>query len=287
MAELTRWPSPAKINLFLHVLGRRPDGYHRLQTVFQLLDVGDSVEISVRQDGQITRPLGAVGVAEADDLAVRAALALKFATGSALGAEIHVHKRIPLGAGLGGGSSNAATTLVALNALWKTRLNDDQLAAIGVTLGADVPVFVRGFSAFAEGVGDVLTRVTLPERVYLIATAPVFVSTRDVFTDPGLTRNTPPLTIASWLAGAPTQNDCWAVVKKNYAAIAHVFERLQPFGEVRLSGTGASVFVGFSNSQDAMAAQRSIKDVPSFLAAGVNRSPLLQSRSDWLGRNAF
>jgi 4-diphosphocytidyl-2-C-methyl-D-erythritol kinase len=276
------WPSPAKLNLFLHITGRREDGYHLLQTAFQLLDFGDSIHLQIRGDGQIERPVGANGVAPQEDLVVRAAHALKAATGCSQGAVIEVHKRTPMGAGLGGGSSNAATVLVALNAMWRCGLEPDQLAAIGVTLGADVPVFVHGHSAFGSGIGEILAPLELPQRWFLVATPSIEVSTRSVFTDSGLTRNTAPLTIASWLAGAPTRNDCWPVVRQKYLAISALADRLSLFGEARLSGTGSSVFVGFSNQQAAEAAQQHIKDVPSFVAAGVNHSPLLQARDRYL-----
>lgn len=281
------WPSPAKINLFLHVTGRREDGYHLLQTAFQLLDVGDTIRIRTRPDGRIERPLGAIGVAAEQDLAVRAALALKSATGCTQGAVIEVDKRLPLGAGLGGGSSNAATVLVALNAMWRCGLDTDALAKIGLELGADVPVFVRGHSAFATGIGEVLTPVTLPQRWFLVVTPPIEVSTRAVFADSGLTRNTAPLTIASWLAGAPTRNDCWPVVQRHHAAIASLAAKLSDYGDARLSGTGSSVFVGFVDQAAARVAQHAFRDVPSFVATGVSRSPLLQARDHFLRQQSM
>jgi 4-diphosphocytidyl-2-C-methyl-D-erythritol kinase len=198
------WPAPAKLNLFLHILGRRPDGYHELQTCFQFIDLCDEIRIEVRSDGEIRRGAGAAGVAPEMDLCVRAARALKAATGCALGADIDVVKRIPMGAGLGGGSSDAATCLIVLNRLWDLRLSADQLAALGLKLGADVPVFVHGRAAWGEGVGERLTPLypplAPPERNYLIIKPNVFVSTKEVFQDPELTRDSPPITIHGFLA---------------------------------------------------------------------------------------
>ena len=205
------WPAPAKLNLFLHIVGRRPDGYHELQTCFQFVDLCDEVTIAPRDDGAIRLSAGAPGVDPEQDLCVRAALALKAATGTRRGADISVLKRIPMGAGLGGGSSDAATCLVALNQLWALDLSVDELAALGLKLGADVPVFVRGRAAWAEGVGERLIPLDPPlaptECNYLIIKPNVFVSTRDVFQDPELTRNSPPITIHGFLA-AGGRNDC-------------------------------------------------------------------------------
>jgi 4-diphosphocytidyl-2-C-methyl-D-erythritol kinase len=272
------WPAPAKLNLFLHILGRRPDGYHELQTCFQFIDLCDDIAIEVRLDGQIRRGAGAEGVAPEADLCVRAALALKAATGSALGADISVRKRIPMGAGLGGGSSDAATCLRVLNQLWGVHLPPGELAAIGLKLGADVPVFVGGHAAFGEGVGERLTPLypplAPPEANYLIIKPNVFVSTRDVFQDPELTRNSPPITIHGFLASGG-RNDCLAVVRRRYPEVANAIDWLSSFGAVRLTGTGACIFMACEPAQ----ARRILAQLPAecegFLARGLNASPLL------------
>src|SRR5208282_2233107 len=213
------WPAPAKLNLFLHILKRRPDGYHELQTCFQFIDLCDELQVTVRADGDIRRGAGAAGVAAEADLTVRAARALQRATGCALGADIAVLKRIPMGAGLGGGSSDAATVLVALNRLWALGCSVDRLAELGLSLGADVPVFVRGRAAWGEGVGERLTPLygrQAPEQGnYLILKPNVSISTAAIFADPELTRNSPPITIEGFLAAGGT-NDCEAVVRRRY-----------------------------------------------------------------------
>jgi 4-diphosphocytidyl-2-C-methyl-D-erythritol kinase len=272
------WPAPAKLNLFLHILGRRPDGYHELQTCFQFIDLCDEIAIEPRSDGQIRRGAGAAGVEPEADLCVRAALALKAAAGCALGADISVHKRIPMGAGLGGGSSDAATCLRALNQLWGLHLRPEELAKIGLKLGADVPVFVSGHAAFGEGVGERLTPLypplAPPEANYLIIKPNVFVSTRDVFQDPELTRNSEPLTIHGFLASGG-RNDCLEVVRRRYPEVARAFDWLSSFGTVRLTGTGACVFMVCECAQ----ARAILAQVPAgcegFLARGLNASPLL------------
>src|SRR5579864_584508 len=194
----THWPAPAKLNLFLHVTARRADGYHELQTLFQMIDLCDTITIALREDGRIERPAGPANVAPEEDLAMRAALVLQQHTGSRRGAELRLHKRIPQGGGLGGGSSDAATTLLALNELWDCRLSPDELAELALPLGADVPVFVRGSSAWAEGVGERLTPVTLPETWYVIIYPGVGVSTREVFQSSELTRNSALITIRAF-----------------------------------------------------------------------------------------
>jgi len=205
------WPAPAKLNLFLHVVGRRPDGYHELQTVFQLIDLADELEFELRDDGRLRRLAGPAEVEPDRDLSLRAAQLLQASTGTPLGADIRVRKRIPLGGGLGGGSSDAATTLVALNALWGTGLSPTQLAALGLGLGADVPVFVHGHSAWAEGVGECLTPLELPERWFAVIRPRVAVATAEVFQAPELTRNSPRITIRGFLE-AGGRNDCEPVV---------------------------------------------------------------------------
>ncbi len=272
------WPAPAKLNLFLHVLGRRPDGYHELQTCFQFIDLCDEIAIEVRADGQIRRGAGAEGVPADADLCVRAALALKAATGSALGADISVRKRIPMGAGLGGGSSDAATCLRVLNELWGVHLSPPELAAIGLKLGADVPVFVGGRAAFGEGVGERLTPLYAPmapaEVNYLIIKPNVFVSTKDVFQDPELTRNSAPITIHGFLASGG-RNDCLTVVRRRYPEVASAIDWLSSFGAVRLTGTGACIFMACEPEP----ARGILAQLPAgcegFLARALNASPLL------------
>jgi 4-diphosphocytidyl-2-C-methyl-D-erythritol kinase len=272
------WPAPAKLNLFLHILGRRPDGYHELQTCFQFIDLYDDIAIEVRSDGQIRRGAGAAGVAPEADLCVRAALALKAATGSALGADISVRKRIPMGAGLGGGSSDAATCLRVLNRLWGIDLLPKELAAIGLKLGADVPVFVGGHAAFGEGVGERLTPLypplAPPEVNYLIIKPNVFVRTHDVFQDPELTRNSAPITIHGFLASGG-RNDCLAVVRRRYPEVASAIDWLSSFGTVRLTGTGACIFMACEPAR----ARGILAQLPAgcegYLARGLNVSPLL------------
>jgi 4-diphosphocytidyl-2-C-methyl-D-erythritol kinase len=268
------WPAPAKLNLFLHVTGRRADGYHLLQTVFQFLDCGDDLEFSVRTDGRILRPAGPDGIAEDDDLTCRAARALQAATGTRLGAEIRLRKRIPLGAGLGGGSSDAATTLVALNRLWDTGLDQARLATVGLALGADVPVFIHGHAAWAEGVGEQLHDVTLPEPWYLVATPPVAVSTREIFAAPELRRECAPATLADFLAGR-CSNVCEPVTFARYPEVQRAYQALSRFGTARMTGTGASCFVAFDSRDAARHAQEQLpREWTSFVARALNRSPL-------------
>ena len=270
----TRWPAPAKLNLFLHIVGRRPDGYHELQTLFQLIDLCDTVAITVREDGVIERPVGPPGVAPEDDLVVRAARALQRATGSPLGASLRVIKRIPLGGGLGGGSSDAATTLLALNQLWDCGLSLDELATLGLPLGADVPVFVRGSSAWAEGVGERIRSVELPDRWFVVIHPGVGVATRDVFQAPELTRNSPVITIRAFFESGG-RNDCEGVVRAKYAEVADALDWLSRYGDARLTGTGSCIFAACASAIDA---ERIAARVPdrwtSFVARGINLSPV-------------
>jgi 4-diphosphocytidyl-2-C-methyl-D-erythritol kinase len=273
------WPAPAKLNLFLHIVGRRPDGYHELQTCFQFVDLCDQVTIVPRDDGAIRRGAGAPGVDPEQDLCVRAARALQAATGTRRGADISVSKLIPMGAGLGGGSSDAATCLVALNELWDLNLTVDELAALGLKLGADVPVFVRGRAAWAEGVGERLTPLYPPrapdEGNYLIIKPNVFVSTRDVFQDPELTRDTPPITIHGFLA-AGGRNDCLGVVRRRYPEVARAIDWLSAYGAARLTGTGACIFMACEPAL----AEKIVGHLPAgyeaFMVRGLNDSPLLE-----------
>ena len=272
----TLWPAPAKLNLFLHITGRRPDGYHCLQTVFQFLDIADRIRLTPTFDGEIRLLTPLPEVPPERDLTVRAARLLQTEAGVAQGVDIEVDKRLPLGAGLGGGSSDAATVLVVLNRLWDARLSADRLAELGLRLGADVPVFVRGYAAWAEGVGEVLTPVELAEPWYLVLVPPVTVSTAGIFSAPELTRNTPPIRIPDFLSGAGG-NDCEAVVRARYPVVGQFLDWLKRFGRARLTGTGACVFAAFS---DRTGAQRALDQLPAdwvgFVARGCNRSPLMQ-----------
>lgn len=272
------WPAPAKLNLFLHITGQRPDGYHLLQTVFQFVDFCDELSFVLRDDGLITRPEGAQGVPAEQDLVVRAARALQVASGSRRGADIRVLKRIPMGAGLGGGSSDAATVLVALNQLWGLGLATDQLAQIGLTLGADVPVFVRGVAAWAEGVGERLSPVTLPEPWYAVIAPDAAVPTAEIFAAPELVRNHPPITLDDYFNGAGS-NDCAPVTCARYPAVAAALGWLSRAAPARMSGTGCAVFAAFA---DERAARAALAGLPSawqgFVAQGLNRSPLLSRR---------
>jgi 4-diphosphocytidyl-2-C-methyl-D-erythritol kinase len=268
------WPAPAKLNLFLHVTGRRPDGYHELQTLFQLIDLCDTVGIVVREDGRIERPEGPAEIYPDTDLTVRAARALQMATGSKWGASIRVHKRIPIGGGLGGGSTDAATVLRALNHLWECGLGVEDLAEIGLPLGADVPVFVKGFSAWAEGVGERLETVALPERWYVIVRPRVSVSTREVFQSPELTRNTPLITIRAFL-DAGGRNDCEPVVRARWPEVAEALDWLAQHGPARLTGTGSCIFAPAATSSEAEWIAARVPDPwRSFVARGLNVSPL-------------
>jgi 4-diphosphocytidyl-2-C-methyl-D-erythritol kinase len=274
------WPAPAKLNLFLHILGRRPDGYHELQTCFQFIDLCDEISIEVRRDGLIRRALEIPGLPAQSDLCIRAAKVLQEASGCALGADISLAKRIPVGAGLGGGSSDAATCLLALNHLWGVHWPKERLAALGLKLGADVPVFVHGRAAWAEGVGERLTPLYPPlapaEANYLILKPNVFVSTAAVFQDPELTRNSVPITIHGFLASGG-RNDCLGVVRRRYPEVAHALDWLSVFGSARLTGTGACVFLACENKDLAQEIMRKVPpEFECFLARGLNDSPLLE-----------
>jgi 4-diphosphocytidyl-2-C-methyl-D-erythritol kinase len=272
-----RWSAPAKLNLMLHITGRRADGYHELQTVFQLLDFCDSLDIAVREDGRIVRSRGPAGVPEAEDLVTRAAEALKAATGTRLGAEIAVTKRIPMGGGMGGGSSDAATTLRALDRMWETGLSTAQIADIGARLGADVPVFVHGSSAWAEGVGEKLEPVALPADSWFLVVFPgVHVPTRDVFQAPELTRNSPLTTMRGFLETGG-RNDCEAVVRARFPVVGEALDWLARHGPARLTGTGSCVYAKFQRAADAERVAARVPDSwRAIVARGVNRSPLLE-----------
>ena len=273
-AAPTHWPAPAKLNLFLHVTGRRADGYHELQTLFQLIDLCDDLVLSVRADGVIERTAGPEGVEPETDLTVRAARALKAATGTALGASIQVRKRIPVGGGLGGGSSDAATVLLALNELWECRLPPGELTALGLSLGADVPVFIGGSSAWGEGVGERLTPVALPQAWYVIVHPGVTVSTAGVFQSPELTRNSPLITIRAFFE-AGGRNDCEPVVRSRFPEVAEAMQWLGRYAPARLSGTGSCVFAACASAIEAERLAARVPDHwPSYVARGLNTSPL-------------
>ncbi|WP_181814577.1 4-(cytidine 5'-diphospho)-2-C-methyl-D-erythritol kinase [Kluyvera ascorbata] len=280
---MTRWPSPAKLNLFLYITGQRADGYHTLQTLFQFLDYGDTLTIVPRQDGQLRLLTPLDGVPNEENLIIRAArLLMKTAADSqrlpeGSGADISIDKRLPMGGGLGGGSSNAATVLVALNHLWQCGLSEDELATIGLTLGADVPVFVRGHSAFAEGVGEVLTPVEVAEKWYLVAHPGVSIPTPVIFRDPELPRNTPVRSIET-LLNCEFGNDCEVIARKRFREVDDVLSWLLEYAPSRLTGTGACVFAEFDTE---LAARQVLEQAPEwlqgFVAKGVNLSPLKQA----------
>jgi 4-diphosphocytidyl-2-C-methyl-D-erythritol kinase len=281
MADWSWWPAPAKLNLFLHVVGRFDDGYHSLQTLFQLIDRCDSIGLRAREDGIIERTAGPPEIPPEQDLSVRAARALRERTQTPLGADLQVLKAIPTGGGLGGGSSDAATVLVALNRLWGLELPVDELAALGLRLGADVPLFVRGLSAWGEGRGEELEPMTLPPLWFLVIHPGCAVSTAEIFQAAELTRNSPLITIRAF-AAAETRNVCEPVVRKRYPEVAAALDWLdaQIDGRAascgaRMTGTGACIFAGFERAEDA---QRIAARVPeawdSFVARGMDRSPL-------------
>ncbi|MBC8520186.1 MAG: 4-(cytidine 5'-diphospho)-2-C-methyl-D-erythritol kinase [Gammaproteobacteria bacterium] len=277
--QQTVWPAPAKLNLFLHVTGRRSDGYHELQTVFQFVDLQDQISIEVTDSGEIERPTGLEGVSAEDDLVVQAAKALQKQTDTSFGAIINVDKQIPAGGGLGGGSSDAATILVALNKLWSTGLSQAELSAIGLQLGADVPIFIYGKSAWAEGVGEELVTVEPPEYTYLLLDPGVSVSTADIFQAKELTRNTPKAKIAGFLRGSLAnsgRNDCEPVVIARYPEIAEALKWLSQFGDARMTGTGGCLFVALSDHAEAERIRGQLPEKWSgFVVRGMNRSPLV------------
>lgn len=274
--------APAKLNLFLHVVGRRPDGCHLLQSVFTLLDFGDDITIEPRADGAISRLCELTGVPADHDLAIRAAKLLRQHTHCTLGCDIGIQKRIPMGGGLGGGSSDAAAVLLGLNALWGLNLPSIELQRLGLTLGADVPFFINGHSAFAEGVGEVLTKIDLPEWWYVVLTPPETVPTPLIFSAPELTRDTIPLKIADFSASqlANCHNDLQAVVLKAFPVVASYLSALDAvsakavFG-ARMTGSGACVFAAFEFEHDARDAFNKLTPkYQGFVARGMNRHPL-------------
>lgn len=273
--ETGPWAAPAKLNLMLRIVGRRPTGYHDLQTVFQFLDLTDHLYFEVTDNGAIERLYGPQAVPLDDDLAVKAARLLQTETGCSLGARLRLDKQLPMGGGLGGGSSDAATTLAVLNRLWELHLPEETLRRLGLRLGADVPVFLFGRAAWAEGVGEQLAAVSLPEPWYLVLQPACHVGTAEIFQDPELTRNSHPITIRDFFAGC-RDNDCLNVVLKRYPPVGDAMDWLARFAEPRLTGTGACVFADFPSYD---AAVRVLEQLPNgaqgFVAKGRNRSPLL------------
>lgn len=272
---MTEWyPAPAKINLFLHVVGRRPDGYHLLQTAFRFLDHGDRLAFEPRSDGRVCRIEGPAAVPEDADLVVRAARLLQQAAGTGLGVDIRVDKRLPFGGGVGGGSSDAATTLLVLNRLWKCGLDRDTLQSLGLGLGADVPVFIYGRSSFAEGVGERLRPIDLPPAWYVVLVPPVQVSTGAVFSHPELTRDTSPITMAAFFS-SPTRNDLEPLVRRLHPEVDRAAQWLSGFGPARMTGSGACVFCGFDQEEQARNVwSRRPKEFTGFVARGVDVHPL-------------
>jgi len=271
------WPAPAKLNLFLHITGRRSDGYHLLQTVFQLLDYGDSLRFKVTGNGRIQRCSALSAVKQDDDLTVRAARRLQRVCGDQRGADIYLTKRLPIGGGLGGGSSDAATTLVALNVLWNCGLSTAELASVGEDLGADIPLFIHGYSAWGEGIGEQLQPLELPRLWYLVIKPPVEISTPSVFCASELTRNCLPITISDFFSGRGT-NVFEPVVRNRFPVVDKVLNWLdgRDTAGARLTGTGSCVFAPFASRE---AAQLLLDELPKnwqgFVAQGLNHSPLL------------
>jgi 4-diphosphocytidyl-2-C-methyl-D-erythritol kinase len=273
-ADSIAWPAPAKLNLFLRVIGQRADGYHELQTIFQLLEWGDDVYVRPGDRPLISRRSANYDVPEAEDLAIRAARLLQSEAGCDLGAEIAVVKRIPMGSGLGGGSSDAATVLVVLNHLWGCGLNESDLAGLGSRLGADVPVFIRGRSSMAEGLGDLLSPVELGERHYVLVFPNIQISTRSVFHDPDLSRDSSRISLAEALRGQGG-NDCEAVVIKQFPAMAGIMDSLRKWGRPAMTGTGSGIFIPVKDGKQAKSTAEEIKSLYNVRAvSGVDRSPL-------------
>lgn len=274
-------PAPAKLNLFLHVVGRRPDGYHLLQTLFRFISLQDTLHFSLRNDAEVHRTNVVEGVAEEQDLCVRAARLLQSETGCRLGVDIALEKHIPMGGGLGGGSSDAATTLIALNRLWELGLSREHLMQLGLRLGADVPIFVFGENAFAEGVGEELQAHRLPEAWYVVLFPPVHVPTAEVFSHPELTRDTVSITMRALESRQKQQlrNDLQSVVCRLYPEVANYLAWLNNFGEAKMTGSGACVFAEFASQSQAEAVlQKLPQEMRGVVAQGLAKHPL----HDWM-----
>ncbi len=273
------FPSPAKINLFLHIVGQREDGYHNLETLFQFIDHSDTLTLTATETPEIELLTPINGVNNDDNLIVKAARLLKCKSNTNLGVKISINKILPMGGGLGGGSSNAATVLVALNLLWQCDLSLSELSSLGLSLGADVPIFIHGFSAFAQGVGDHLTAIKPQESWYLITKPECSISTKEVFTAVDLPRNTKPLLLSalntSDFVTKSFHNDCQTLVIKQYPEVAKLLAWLVEYAPSRMTGTGACVFTQFSSYQEAHSLQAKLpKGISSFVAQGLNKSPL-------------
>ena len=273
-------PAVAKLNLFLHITGRRADGYHNLQTLFQLLDTGDELHFTRRNDTNINLSCSDASLVNEQNLVLRAARLLQQHTGCKLGCDIVLDKRLPMGGGLGGGSSDAATTLLGLNKLWQLGLSIDTLAELGLSLGADVPLFVRGQTSFAEGVGEKLQPINLAEKVYLVVTPDCHVSTAEVFQHPDLIRDTKEISLAD-LHSSSWHNDCQPLVERLYPIVAITLQWLVQYAPSQMTGTGASVFAAFP---DQTSAQHALAQLPAncrgFIAKGVNQSPVWAALAD-------
>jgi 4-diphosphocytidyl-2-C-methyl-D-erythritol kinase len=272
------WPSPAKLNLFLHINGRYENGYHQLQSLFQILDYGDELAFDINSSNKITLADPITGVADEDNLIIKAAQLLKHNLPDTksinLGCNIHLRKRLPMGGGIGGGSSNAATTLLILNKLWDCQLSQTELAALGLTLGADVPIFIQGNTAFAEGVGEKLQPVNLPSKTYLVLFPDSHVSTAEIFSLPNLPRNTTKIHFNDY-SFANTHNDCQKLVCERYPNVAKALHWLLEYAPSRMTGTGACVFAVFEHRKDALNVQALLPEgSTSFVADGVNTSLL-------------
>ncbi|MEZ8471700.1 4-(cytidine 5'-diphospho)-2-C-methyl-D-erythritol kinase [Vibrio splendidus] len=278
----THWPSPAKLNLFLYITGRRDNGYHELQTLFQFVEFGDELTVSANSEtSSITITPEIPGVALEDNLIWKAATALQQYTSTSFGADIELKKVLPMGGGIGGGSSNAATVLVALNYLWQLNLSDDQLAEIGLQLGADVPIFVRGHAAFAEGVGEQLQPANPDEKWYLVVKPQVSIATVDIFTHSELTRNTPKRALATLLEQEYV-NDCEKIVRMLYPEVDKQLSWLLQYAPSRLTGTGSCVFAEFSSKKEAESVLEQLPDtVSAFVARGRNISPLKETLAEY------
>ncbi len=276
MTDTLSLPAPAKLNLMLQITGRRADGYHLLETVFQFIDLCDRLEFELNQDGRLRRRSTNSPVAEGDDILLRTAALLQTRFQIKQGVDIAIDKKIPIGGGLGGGSSNAATCLLALNQLWRLGLTLDQLARIGLEIGADVPVFVAGRAAWATGIGEQLQPLELAQPIYLVIDPKIGVSTAQIFAAQELTRNCDPLTIRAFLRGAGT-NVCEPVVRNRYPQVASALDWLSRFAPARMSGTGACVFAAFDSLEQAEGVKSRVpENWDAFVAAAMNRSPVHQ-----------
>jgi 4-diphosphocytidyl-2-C-methyl-D-erythritol kinase len=269
------WPAPAKLNLFLHITGQRQDGYHLLQTVFQFIQLIDVIDFTILESGLVRRSSISLKIDEHDDLVIKAAQKIKKRSGSKLGVDISVKKNIPIGGGLGGGSSDAATTLVALNELWQTGLSIDELSEIGLSLGADIPFFINGNAAWAEGVGDKLTPINLDECFYLVIYPNCSISTKAVFEASDLTRNTPRITIRDFRDGNG-KNDCESYVRNHYHDVTEALDWLGEYASSKLTGTGACLFAQFSDENEANEVKYKLPTKwQGYVVKGINKSPLL------------